>query len=110
MSAINRIAPDALLDRLRAATRGEYEILSELGRGGMAIVYLAQDLSLGRRIALKVMLPELEAIDGMAERFLNEARTAAQLEHAHIAPVYAAQQRDGLLYFAMKCIDGVSLE
>ena len=110
MSAINTIAPDALLDRLRSATRGEYEILSELGRGGMAIVYLARDLSLGRRIALKVMLPELEAIDGMAERFLNEARTAAQLEHAHIAPVYAAQQRDGLLYFAMKCIDGVSLE
>jgi serine/threonine-protein kinase len=110
MSTLDTAARELLFDRLRSATRGEYELLSELGRGGMAIVFLARDLALGRRVALKVMLPHLAAVDGMAQRFLLEASTAAQLEHAHIAPVYAAQQRDGLLFFAMKFIDGVSLE
>jgi serine/threonine protein kinase len=96
--------------RLEAATHGQYEIVSELGRGGMAAVFLARELSLGRMVALKVMLPHLSVFDGMVERFLLEARTAAQLEHANIVPVYAAQQRDGLLFFAMKYVDGVSLD
>jgi eukaryotic-like serine/threonine-protein kinase len=98
------------LTRLQSATRGQYEILTELGRGGMAAVFLAMDLRLGRQVALKVMHPELSTYDGMVQRFLLEARTAARLEHASIVPVYAAQESEGLLYFAMKYVQGTSLD
>jgi serine/threonine-protein kinase len=74
---------------LRDATLGEYEILSELGRGGMATVFLAHDIALDRKVAIKVMAPHLLEGEGMAERFKLEARTAAQLSHPHIIPIYA---------------------
>jgi serine/threonine-protein kinase len=103
-------APDRLREQLVQATLGEYEVLTELGRGGMAAVYLADDLALGRRVAIKVMIPGLEATDGMSDRFLLEARTAAQLSHPNIIPIYAVRTAGRLRYFVMKCIPGRSLD
>ena len=100
----------ALLDALRDATLGEYEILAELGRGGMATVYLAHDLSLDRKVAIKVMAPALLAGEGMVERFKREARTSAQLSHPHIIPIFAVRESDDLVYFVMKFVEGRSLE
>src|SRR5262245_998739 len=68
-----------LLDALRSATAGDYDIRGELGAGGMATVYLAHDLALHRKVAIKVMSPALLAIPGMVDRFKREARTAANL-------------------------------
>ncbi len=100
----------ALLDALRHATLGEYEILAELGRGGMATVYLAHDLSLDRQVAIKVMAPALLTGEGMVERFKREARTAAQLSHPHIIPIFAVRESENLVYFVMKFVEGRSLE
>jgi serine/threonine-protein kinase len=102
------IQPSAL-DLLRQDTLGEYEILAELGRGGMATVYLAHDIPLDRKVAIKVMSAALMD-EGLAERFRREARTAAALNHPHIIPVYAVRERSGLLYFVMKYIGGQSLD
>ena len=95
---------------LREATLGEYEILNELGRGGMATVFLAHDISLDRKVAIKVMAPHLLEGEGMAERFKLEARTAAQLSHPHIIPIYAVRETDTTLYFIMKFIEGRGLD
>ena len=103
-------ADDQLLIELAHATAGEYQIERELGRGGMAAVYLALDLALGRRVAIKVMIPGLAATDGMADRFLLEARTAAQLSHPNIIPIYAVRNVGRLRYFAMKHVSGRSLD
>jgi serine/threonine protein kinase len=100
----------ALIEALRHATLGEYEILAELGRGGMASVFLAHDLSLDRKVALKVMSPALLTGEGMVERFKREARTSAQLSHPHIIPIYAVKESENLVYFVMKFIEGRSLE
>ncbi len=99
-----------LLDALRDATLGEYEILGELGRGGMATVYLAHDLALDRKVAIKVMAPALLAGEGMVERFKREARTSAQLSHPHIIPIFAVRESENLVYFVMKFVEGRSLE
>ncbi|HWA58167.1 MAG TPA: Ig-like domain-containing protein [Gemmatimonadales bacterium] len=101
---------DLLRDQLIQATQGEYEILEELGRGGMAAVFLGRDLSLGRQVALKVMIPGLDAAAGMADRFLLEARTAAQLSHTNIIPIYAVRTTGELRFFVMKFIPGRSLD
>ncbi len=101
---------DLLLERLRDATLGEYEILTELGRGGMATVYLGHDLQLDRKVAVKVMLPELLEGEGMIDRFKLEARTAAQLSHPHIIPIYAVRDDEHLLFFIMKFIEGRALD
>jgi serine/threonine protein kinase len=102
---------DRLLTRLRDATVGEYDIVRQLGRGGMAAVYLAWDLDLARYVAIKVMFPELELQEGMAQRFLREARLAAILDdHPNVVRVYRARDVDGMRFFAMKYIDGCSLE
>ncbi len=101
---------DALLQALRDATLGEYEVLGELGRGGMATVYLAHDIALDRKVAIKFMSPTLMAGEGMAERFKREARTAGQLSHPHIIPIYAVREHGELLYFVMKFIAGRSLD
>src|SRR6266852_365849 len=78
-------APEAaLLDLLRQATLGEYDVQAELGRGGMAAVFLAHDIALDRKVAVKVMSPALLTGQGMAERFKREARTAASLSHPNI--------------------------
>ncbi|MGD8871302.1 MAG: protein kinase [Gemmatimonadota bacterium] len=95
---------------LRDATLGEYEILSELGRGGMATVFLAHDISLDRKVAIKVMAPHLLEGEGMAERFKLEARTAAQLSHPHIIPIYAVKETAETLFFVMKFVEGRGLD
>jgi serine/threonine-protein kinase len=97
------------LQALRAATLGVYDILGELGRGGMATVYLAHDIALDRKVAIKVMSPVLSMGDGI-ERFKREARTAASLSHPNIIPVYAVQHTERLLYFVMKFVEGRSLD
>jgi serine/threonine protein kinase len=103
-------AIDPFLARVRAALIGDYEVSHEIGRGGMAAVFLAKDLRLPRRVALKVMLPELSYSAVMPQRFVGEARTAAMLDHPNIVPVFHAGEQDGLRYFAMRYIDGCSLE
>jgi len=100
----------AQLDAVRQATLGEYEILGELGRGGMATVYLAHDIALDRRVAIKVMAPALLSGEGMAERFKREARTAASLSHPNIIPIYAVRDTEHALYFVMKLIEGRPLD
>ncbi|MFT5732254.1 MAG: serine/threonine protein kinase/WD40 repeat protein [Planctomycetota bacterium] len=89
---------------------GEYRILEQIGRGGMGTVYLAEQGSLGRTVALKVLPGNLDLGGGFLERFQREARAAAQLMHPHIVPVYGAGQADGRHYFAMRYIDGASLD
>src|SRR5881296_2369999 len=102
---------NAQLDALRKATLGEYEVLAELGRGGMATVYLAHDLALDRKVAIKVLAPTLLLMgEGMVERFKREARTAAALSHPHIIPIYAVNQSNDVLYFVMKHVQGRSLD
>jgi serine/threonine-protein kinase len=102
---------DALLAALRHATLGEYEVLAELGRGGMATVFLAHDLPLDRKVAIKVLAPALLLMgEGMVERFKREARTAAALSHPHIIPIYAVKESDRLLYFVMKHVQGRALD
>jgi len=101
----------AQLDALRKATLGEYEVLAELGRGGMATVYLAHDLALDRKVAIKVLAPALLLMgEGMVERFKREARTAAALSHPHIIPIYAVRESEHVLYFVMKYVQGRALD
>ena len=99
--------PDTLV-RLRAALAGRYTIERELGRGGMAAVYLAQDLKHHRRVAIKVLKPELASALG-PERFLREIEIAARLTHPHILPLHDSGVADGLLYYVMPHIEGESL-
>ena len=96
------------LARLQAALTGRYTIEHELGRGGMATVYLAQDLRHGRPIALKVLRPELAAALGPG-RFLREIEIAARLTHPNILPLHDSGDAGGLLYYVMPYVDGESL-
>jgi serine/threonine protein kinase len=99
-----------LLEALRAATLGEYDVYSELGRGGMATVFLALELSLNRSVAIKVMSPAALNHKTLVDRFWHEARTAASLSHPHIIPIYAVRSAGGLHFFIMKHVDGGSLD
>ncbi|MEX2178396.1 MAG: protein kinase [Gemmatimonadaceae bacterium] len=101
---------DVLGQMLGEATIGDYDIYGELGRGGMAAVYLGLDLALNRKVAIKTMLPELIAREGMVSRFKREAQTSAALSHPHIIQIYTVKQSDKLVYFVMKFIEGRSLE
>src|SRR5881398_2561468 len=102
---------DALLDALGKATLGEYVIQAEVGRGGMATVYLAHDLALDRKVAIKMLAPALLLMgEGMVERFKREARTAAALTHPHIIPIYAVKESEHVLYFVMKYVRGRALD
>lgn len=96
------------LTHLAAALSGRYEILHELGAGGMATVYLAHDVRHDRKVALKVLRPDLAATVG-PERFLNEIRIAANLAHPHILPMHDSGEAGGFLYYVMPYIDGESL-
>ncbi|MDH5197393.1 MAG: protein kinase, partial [Gemmatimonadota bacterium] len=102
--------PSEILEPLRKATAGDYDIAGELGRGGMATVFLAHDIALDRKVAIKVMTPSLVTGAGMVERFKREARTAASLSHPHIIPIYAVRETDRLLFFVMKFVEGRSLD
>jgi serine/threonine-protein kinase len=106
-------ATEKLREQLQAATLGDYEILAELGRGGMATVFLAHDLQLDRKVAIKVMHPALmeEGVkEGMVDRFKQEARTAAGLSHPNIIPIYAVRAQGHLLWIVMKFVPGRPLD
>ncbi len=94
--------------RLIAALADRYRIERELGRGGMATVYVAEDLKHRRQVAIKVMRPELSASMG-ADRFLREVEIAAKLSHPNILPVYDSGEADGFLYYVMPLVEGESL-
>jgi len=96
------------LARLTVALADRYRIERELGQGGMATVYLAEDLKHGRRVALKVLHPELAAVLG-GERFLAEIKTTAHLQHPNILQLFDSGSADGLLYYVMPFVDGESL-
>ena len=97
------------LDLVRSGLDDEYEILEELGRGGMGIVYRARERQLEREVAIKV-LPFTLAFDReLVERFLREARTAAALEHTNIVPIYRVGRRGDVIFFVMKLLRGQSV-
>ncbi len=97
-----------VLSRLKAALEGRYEVERELGRGGMATVYLAKDVRHGREVAIKVLHPELTESLG-AERFEREIRLAAMLQHPHILGLYDSGVAGNLLYYVMPFVKGESL-
>src|SRR5512145_308401 len=99
---------DALADRLRPALSSRYVIEREVGQGGMATVYLARDVRHDRRVALKVLRPELAASLG-PERFVREIKLAAQLQHPHILPLHDSGEAAGFLYYVMPYVEGESL-
>src|SRR5271167_2327664 len=89
---------------------GDFEIIQELGRGGMGVVYEAVQLSLGRRVALKVLAGGLGLTPKAVDRFRREAAAAAKLHHTNIVPVYATGEQDGAHFYAMELIEGPSLD
>ena len=95
-------------DRLAAALGHSYRLERELGAGGMATVYLAEDLKHQRQVAVKVLKPELGAVLG-AERFVNEIRTTANLQHPHLLPLFDSGEADGFLYYVMPYVEGQTL-
>ncbi len=103
------MADDALRERCVAAVAGLYQIENEIGRGGMAVVYRAMDLRLRRKVALKVLPPELAFRDEVKSRFLREAEMAARLSHPHVVPIYSVDDTSGVVYFAMGLVEGESL-
>ena len=98
----------SLQQRLEAGLAGRYTVTGGLGEGGMAVVFLAQDLRHDRAVALKVLRPEISAEIG-AERFLSEIKMAARLTHPHILPVYDSGEADGLLFYVMPNMEGRTL-
>ena len=97
------------LEGENAKPLGDFKLIREIGRGGMGVVYEAQQLSLGRRVAVKV-LPFAAALDSRhLQRFRNEAQAAAQLHHTNIVPVYAVGCERGVHFYAMQLIEGQSL-
>ena len=87
----------------------DFKVLGELGRGGMGIVYLAIDVNLDREVAIKVLPAHLTEPSGVRDRFLREARTSAKLSHPNIVPVYRADEKDGVVFFVMRHVEGESL-
>src|SRR5512142_2900249 len=95
--------------RFAAALGGQYALEREIGRGGMGIVYLARDLRLDRRVAIKTLPPHLAKDPIVGERFLREARTDGRLSHQNIVPIHRADEIDGHSFFVMGFVDGESL-
>jgi serine/threonine protein kinase/tetratricopeptide (TPR) repeat protein len=96
------------LDRLRSALASRYRIVREIGRGGMATVYLAEDIRHDRKVAIKVLKPEVAAALG-SQRFLREIQIAAVLTHPHILPLHDSGEADGLVFYVMPYVDGETL-
>ena len=101
---------DELRQRLAETLEGRYQILRLLGRGGMAVVFLAQDLVLEREVAIKVLPPDMTHDAQLIARFQQEAKTAAKLDHPNIIPIHRVESEAGLVYFVMKYVSGTSLE
>jgi serine/threonine-protein kinase len=99
---------DSLLERIRTALAGRYDVERELGAGGMAVVYLARDARHDRQVALKIFKPELSSGMG-AERFLREIQVTAKLSHPNILPLYDSGEADGLLFYVMPYVEGETL-
>src|SRR5467141_3707108 len=97
------------LDLVREQLKDEYEILDELGRGGMAIIYKAREKQLDRDVAIKVLPFSLTFDEQFVERFQRESRTAAKLEHPHIIPIYRVGKSGRVIYFVMKFLRGKPL-
>ena len=91
------------------ATVAGFRVERLIGRGAMGAVYLTEDVHLRRKVALKVLAPELANDDRFRRRFLLESQLAASLEHPHIVPIYAAGEVDGALFLAMKYVEGYDL-
>jgi serine/threonine-protein kinase len=102
---MNAMEPDSFLGREIAG----YRIDEIIGRGGMGVVYRAEHLRLGRKVALKVVAPQIAREEKFRERFLRESRTAGTLDHPNVVPMYDAGEADGVLYIAMRFVDGVDL-
>jgi serine/threonine protein kinase len=98
-----------LAARLGGALGNAYTIEGEIGRGGMGVVYRARDERLQRRVAIKVLPPELAFQQDIRERFTREAQTAARLSHPHIVPIHSVGEGAGLVYFVMGYVDGESV-
>ncbi|MEO7102723.1 MAG: serine/threonine-protein kinase, partial [Gemmatimonadaceae bacterium] len=98
------------LDSIRNAIGNRYALERELGRGGMGVVYLAREVKLDRPVALKILLPEFAAQVGLRDRFLRETRTAASFSHPNIVPVYAVEEADDYLAYAMGMVEGETLK
>jgi serine/threonine-protein kinase len=103
------MATDSLRPRVEAALGESYEVQDEIGRGGMGVVYRARDRKLRRLVAIKVLPPELAYREEVRTRFLREAETAAQLSHPNIVPIYAVEEREGIVCFVMGLVEGLSL-
>jgi hypothetical protein len=101
-----KITPDGQAPR----RLGEYRILREIGRGGMGVVYEAEQEALGRHVALKVLPYDVAADSARLARFCREARAAARLHHTNIVPVYDVGQHQGIHYYAMQFIQGQGLD
>jgi len=103
------VTVDLLLPDFQRALAGRYVLERRLGRGGMGVVYLARELRLDRRVAIKLLPPEQAVQPTARERFLREARTAAQLSHPGIVPIFAVHEVSDFVYFAMAYVDGDTL-
>ena len=100
---------DAISPEFRRALAGRYVLERRLGRGGMGIVYLARELRLDRRVAIKLLPPERASQAAARDRFLREARTAAQLSHPGIVPIFAVDEIRDFVFFVMAYVDGETL-
>ena len=99
-----------LMEHVRQQLAADYEVLGEVGRGGMAVVYRARELDLGRIVALKVLPPDVAIGPSMADRFRREARMAAALDHPNIIPIYRVGTAGKLIFIAMKFVEGRALD
>ena len=102
-------AVDRLFLDFQGALAGRYSLERELGRGGMGVVYLAREVRLDRLVAIKLLPPELAAVPGLRDRFLREARMAARLSHPNIVPIFAVDDVDRFVFYAMAFVDGETL-
>ena len=94
---------------LQEALAGRYSLESELGMGQWAVVFRAREVRLDRTVAIKLLRPDLATRSDVRERFMQEARTAAKLDHPNIVRIYLADEVDGLSFFVMECVDGDTL-
>src|SRR5437660_9529105 len=108
-SSLAATGPHKITDATPLERLGDYRILREIGRGGMGIVYEAEQESLGRHVAVKVLPAHALLQPRHLERFQSEARSAARLHHTNIVPVFGVGEQDGLHYYVMQFIHGQSL-